>query len=61
MKAMKASEFYFTGAAVLPGFAWIAFELSTAVLVAIALLLAGAVCAIGERDASKRDHPADRP
>jgi hypothetical protein len=53
------SEFYFTGAVVLPPFVAYAADVSLAILVFVFLLLAGAVCAIAAPDGTARKPPPD--
>jgi hypothetical protein len=61
MKARRASEFYYTGAVVLPGILWLAGDASLAILVCIFLILAGLVCSLAKADARDGKPPIEGP
>jgi peptidoglycan/LPS O-acetylase OafA/YrhL len=58
MKARRAAGFYFTGAIILPGFAWLAGEPLFAGQLFVFLMLAGAICIAVHRQGSDRKPPA---
>jgi hypothetical protein len=57
MKNLKAAEFYFVGACVLPPMIVAAGDAGLAILVFTFLILAGAVCAIADPEAPHRKPP----
>ena len=54
MRPAEACDFFFTGAAILPGFLAYADEPALAAMALVVLMLAGAVCGIGDPDAPHR-------
>ena len=70
MRAAQATDFFFTGAAILPGFLAYVNEPALASMAFVVLVLAGAVCGIGDPEAphrvprrpgrARRRHPGPR-
>jgi len=54
VKAPQACDFFFSGAAILPGFLAYADEPAIAAMAFVVLLLAGAVCGIADPEAPHR-------